>query len=255
MKEESIEQQEPIESSSLPLATIGSSAPLVIDLPDGQKLVVGNLDPGTVIEVATWRGTGRPDSRTNRLMLGVSSAEEEVATVSKDFKPALYQVKSEDDVEVTQANKNSLSYTVTSPRNVEEQIQRVPRLGNKLNKRFLVQFTVLMLIVGLLCAGLIGPGKLRIAHPLSGVSTSLGSAENSLVIIKRGTAGQPGDPVLADTSEPANSPIVAIVAAIDGTNYLLATNDGQIQTTSERVRGKVYFVIPFLGVLATLISK
>ena len=34
--------------------------PLVIDLPDGQKLVVGNLAAGSVIEVATWRGTGRP---------------------------------------------------------------------------------------------------------------------------------------------------------------------------------------------------
>jgi hypothetical protein len=46
--------------------------PLIIDLPDGQKLVVGNMVEGSVIEVATWRGTGRPDSRTSRLMLGMS---------------------------------------------------------------------------------------------------------------------------------------------------------------------------------------
>lgn len=52
-----------------------TESPLVIDLPDGQKLVVGNIPNGTVIEVATWRGTGRPDSRTNRMMLGVSNAE------------------------------------------------------------------------------------------------------------------------------------------------------------------------------------
>lgn len=58
--------------STLPLAD--QESPLVIDLPDGQKLVVGNIAHGTVIEVATWRGTGRPDSRTSRLMLGVSSA-------------------------------------------------------------------------------------------------------------------------------------------------------------------------------------
>jgi len=53
-----------------------SDSPLIIDLPDGQKLVIGNLANGTVIEVATWRGTGRPDSRTQRLMLGVSGAPE-----------------------------------------------------------------------------------------------------------------------------------------------------------------------------------
>ncbi len=52
-----------------------SDSPLVIDLPDGQKLVLGNMAAGNVIEVATWRGTGRPDSRTSRLMLGMSTAE------------------------------------------------------------------------------------------------------------------------------------------------------------------------------------
>ena len=68
---------EPVESSELPLTSRESQPPLVVDLPDGQKLVVGDLDPGTVIEVATWRGTGRPDSRTNRFMLGVSTNEAE----------------------------------------------------------------------------------------------------------------------------------------------------------------------------------
>jgi hypothetical protein len=62
------------EVSSLPIKQ--DQSPLVIDLPDGQKLVVGHLTNGSVIEVATWRGTGRPDSRTSRLMLGMSSATE-----------------------------------------------------------------------------------------------------------------------------------------------------------------------------------
>jgi hypothetical protein len=60
--------------SNLPMPV--SETPLVIDLPDGQKLVVGKMDAGSVIEVATWRGTGRPDSRTSRLMLGMSSSQD-----------------------------------------------------------------------------------------------------------------------------------------------------------------------------------
>lgn len=56
--------------SQLPLPA--TDTPVVIDLPDGQKLVIGQLASGSVIEVATWRGTGRPDSRTSRLMLGMS---------------------------------------------------------------------------------------------------------------------------------------------------------------------------------------
>jgi len=55
-----------------------SDNPLVIDLPDGQKLVIGKMSHGAVIEVATWRGTGRPDSRTSRLMLGVSHGNADV---------------------------------------------------------------------------------------------------------------------------------------------------------------------------------
>ena len=61
--------------SKLPLPLTDSA--LVIDLPDGQKIVVGKMTQGSVIEVATWRGVGRPDSRTSRLMLGVGSGNVE----------------------------------------------------------------------------------------------------------------------------------------------------------------------------------
>ena len=56
-----------------------SENPIVIDLPAGQKLVLGKLASGTVIEVATWHGTGRPDSRTSRLMFGISSTTPQIA--------------------------------------------------------------------------------------------------------------------------------------------------------------------------------
>ena len=61
--------------SKLPLPATDS--PLVIDLPDGQKIVIGKMNNGSVIEVATWRGVGRPDSRTSRLMLGVGNGSSE----------------------------------------------------------------------------------------------------------------------------------------------------------------------------------
>jgi hypothetical protein len=68
-----------------------SESALVIDLPDGQKLVVGKMTHGTVIDVATWRGTGRPDSRTNRMMLGMSNTEIET------------QIEEEEERQATQA--------------------------------------------------------------------------------------------------------------------------------------------------------
>jgi hypothetical protein len=65
-----------------------SDSALVIDLPDGQKLVVGKMSHGTVIEVATWRGTGRPDSRTNRMMLGMSNTEIEAQVQEEEQRQA-----------------------------------------------------------------------------------------------------------------------------------------------------------------------
>jgi hypothetical protein len=84
--------------TSLPLPS--SDSVLVIDLPDGQKLLVGKMNHGTVIEVATWRGTGRPDSRTNRLMLGMSSSDNESQVNSQD---------TEDDLVV---DKRSVKYWI-----------------------------------------------------------------------------------------------------------------------------------------------
>lgn len=59
--------------------------PLIVDLPDGQKLVVGKLADGSIIEIATWRGTGRPDSRTSRLMLGMANGQATQETKGEGF--------------------------------------------------------------------------------------------------------------------------------------------------------------------------
>ncbi len=72
--------------SKLPLPLTDSA--LVIDLPDGQKIVVGKMTQGSVIEVATWRGVGRPDSRTSRLMLGVGSGNVEEDSSVPENSPA-----------------------------------------------------------------------------------------------------------------------------------------------------------------------
>jgi len=84
--------------TSLPLPS--SDSVLVIDLPDGQKLLVGKMNHGSVIDVATWRGTGRPDSRTNRLMLGMSSSDSEAQVNSRE---------SEDEMVV---DKRSIRYWI-----------------------------------------------------------------------------------------------------------------------------------------------
>lgn len=71
--------------------------PLIVDLPDGQKLVIGELADGSIIEIATWRGTGRPDSRTSRLMLGMANGRAEQVGGSNVQQAGQGEVKSADD--------------------------------------------------------------------------------------------------------------------------------------------------------------
>ena len=80
----SANKHQPVEPTVTRIPLPVSETAMVIDLPDGQKLVVGKMSHGTVIEVATWRGTGRPDSRTNRMMLGLSSSEAEAEAKLKE---------------------------------------------------------------------------------------------------------------------------------------------------------------------------
>lgn len=88
-KEKEVTEKPKVTQIPLPI----SDSALVIDLPDGQKLVVGRMNHGTVIEVATWRGTGRPDSRTNRMMLGMSNTEIEA------------QIQEEEERQATQSER------------------------------------------------------------------------------------------------------------------------------------------------------
>jgi hypothetical protein len=118
-----------IPSRELPLSTVENTPPLMLDLPDGQQLVVGKLPDGIVIEIATWRGTGRPDSRTNRMMLGVSYDEAELEEkpkramlkkLKRENEPSLIEMSPvENVVTSTQAPEELLVVT-------EPEIETVP---------------------------------------------------------------------------------------------------------------------------------
>lgn len=107
--------------TTLPLPS--SDSVLVIDLPDGQKLLVGKMSHGTVIEVATWRGTGRPDSRTNRLMLGMSSS---------DSDPSVNSNEAEEDLVI---DKRSIKYWIWLAIQVSKKIRAVASINYSKIKR------------------------------------------------------------------------------------------------------------------------
>lgn len=57
-------------------ATHDTGRGLEIDLPQGQRVTIGALPPGTVLEIISWQGTGAPDASASRLLLGASTMPE-----------------------------------------------------------------------------------------------------------------------------------------------------------------------------------
>ena len=254
---------EPVEGQPLPLAAAHENPPLVVDLSEGQKLVVGNLDPGTVIEVATWRGTGRPDSRTNRLMLGVSTNEDENMPRSRSLPPVESVRQIQAPVEQTsqtatqQPERTGIIYSNLNPTRDAGQLAKVEnkdvKSKNVLKRVLIASGSVsTMAVIAFVLFGVIG---LQFAHPGAGLGTSMGSANTSVVLINPNAELVVGKSVLTDLPNTNENPTIAMVAAVNEKAILLATDTGYAQVRPELVRGKVVMLLPFIGAIANLVGN
>jgi hypothetical protein len=192
-------------------------APLVVDLPDGQKLMVGQLPPGTVVEIATWRGTSRPDSRTTRLLLGVSS-------VANDEQEA--------EVKVVP-------------------VEKVSRRARRNKRRFLPSLQGLVLTavtVGVLVGAFI-LSPLQLIHPTLGSSIGFGSAESSLIVTLPIENPSVGTPVLAYLGDDKSEVVFGTLSQSVQDAVLIQTSSGFAQTKESNVIGRSLLVVPFIGKL------
>jgi hypothetical protein len=250
-----------VEGEPLALSAAHENPPLVLDLPEGQKLVVGNLDPGTVIEIATWRGTGRPDSRTNRLMLGVSTNEDEGMPRSRSLPPVEQSappvVQSIEHPTSQQSERTGVIYSNLNPtRDVGGLAKIEPQKKKSRNILKLVLIATgsvsTMAAIAFILFGVIG---LQFAHPGAGIGTSMGAANTSVVLIKPDAEIVVGKSVLTDIPSSNENPTVAVVAAVNEKAILIATETGYAQVRPELVRGNVVMLLPFLGAVANLVGN
>ncbi len=199
--------------------------PFVLDLPDGQKLLVGELPPGTVIEVASWRGTDRPDNRTLRLVLGVSTeANDETSEIPQP------------------------EYS----RGPGSEAARRARAARRRQRAWIgILASSVAVILGALAFYL---SPLEIVHPSLGSSVGFGPANSALVV-----TGPPaeeyntGQLIVADTGR--NALAIGRVSAVTGDELLLQTDTGYIQVARDRVVGPSLLILPFVGYLFPIISN
>jgi len=334
------DEMEEVPARELPLSTIENTPPLMLDLPDGQQLVVGKLPDGIVIEIATWRGTGRPDSRTNRMMLGVSYDEDEteedkqrrsfrrkakrgndateivtpaisgvvqepsdvnllisapietapIETAPIETAPIEHQIVVENvdskpveadfveeisliaerevpefvPVERVETTRNLQDLYGARPRTQVQDVSDSPMLqrGHEIVRKpsrkpnsskgkfiALVKFLSAIAAVSLGIFLLLGPAGVRFTLPEGGLSTSLSSAYNAVVIVRESPDYQIGDTVVAAVQAPDKPYYFASIAAQSDTEFVLTENNLYHTTLRTDVKGKVLLVVPGAGFL------
>jgi hypothetical protein len=252
------------DTTELPLANRDEQPPLVVDLPEGQKLVVGKLEEGTVIEVASWKGTGRPDSRTSRLMLGITRDEldPEIEEVKRKFLKGNKKSRSALDDESVQLQPVSLQggasrvqtgvnfeYVTPTSTKTLDRVEAKQKKKIKRFKSFLIRnraeviFVTFVIALGLATTTL---GGISLTHPKSGVKISMGSVKDSLVAIKRGSKVAVGDQIIVSVDNQP-SPELVVVQGIASQSILTSVAGKYVAVKPSQVQGRVVAVFPYFG--------
>jgi hypothetical protein len=263
---------------------------MTVDLPNDQKLTFGNLKPNTIVEIATWKGVGAPDDQSVRMLIGASLQNQEelppvmgqvVEPVTAEVVPPSQEVReaiesspflAPDRIEGKkkaeapapseyQKINPELSWVLireaqkmgVSP--FKQELTRKSMKATKMKKSpktawlyFVGVIASLTLVVG----GLNVSGILAFDHPQVGPELPFGSATSSLVAIVPGSEPAAGDLAMATLEGQRN---LVRVDAVNNGSFTLATMAGSMDVTMEAIDGKVSFVVPFLGVLWTLVGQ
>ena len=221
-----------------------------VELPEGHQLIIGELPAGTVVEVATWQGVGRPDDTTNRFLLTADGPglqarrREELETVPEKkiaSEPTQDQQKAETGV--TRKSKDDAFLGVTS---LEKPISVPSTSQGKWKMRGRALFTgVAVIAIVVVLLNIIG---LSFTVPTIGSNTVFGNTTNSLVIYKRGTTASDNTPTIVVTTNGAKKEIILGAATIYGSSQLeLSTTKGLQIENANSVVGQSVVAIPFLG--------
>jgi len=87
----------------------------------------------------------------------------------------------------------------------------------------------------------------RVGHPQAGLTNALGSAESSLVIYQSAESYSVGQKVIAKSGDASLSPFLGEVTGATGDRYDVGNGRFSESLTGADIKGKMVFVIPFVG--------
>jgi hypothetical protein len=228
-----------------------------LELPEGHQLVLGELPPGTVVEVATWQGTGRPDETTNRFLLSASGSG--LQRRERSAQPSTGEVHAPNQREISAPEKSSsqsvgsigagASYLGMKTFGVDTPPTAMKQDGfawKKLGQGF---FTVVSIVaITSLVLSLCG---ISAVVPTRGAKTALGPSTNALVIYKKTPSVSIGNPTVAiGKVKGKDAYIFGPSNTFSKDTFQIETTAGQELVQSKNVVGRAFLAIPLIGVIA-----
>ena len=228
-----------------------------LELPEGHQLVLGELPPGTVVEVATWQGTGRPDETTNRFLLSASGSglqrrERNIQNPSSEISalndreisaPPKVSARSEGSIGAGASYLGMKTFGVDIP---PEQLKKKRIAWKNVGQ---AAFTTLSIIA--ITSLLLSLCGISAVVPTRGAKTALGPSTNALVIYKKSPSVTIGTPTVAllETGR-KNAYLFGPSNSFDQDTFQIETTAGQELVKSKDVVGRAFLAIPLVGIVA-----
>ena len=228
-----------------------------ISLPEGHKITIGELDPGTLVEIATWHGTGRPDESANRFLLsaeGIGLTRRRggeglpVKPVIRDSSDFNNQPASKTSYLPNQSTSSGLSdLTGFHPLNRESSTQADEKAENVwIGRGKSFGFTTLVVVLIGVIFQVYGLG---VAVPDQGPRTFFGSTTTSLVIYKKTKEVVSGNVMVVKTKAEGVTTVYFGAASINGEQLTLGLDGKNVTLGTRDIVGKGFFLLPFIGSL------
>ena len=229
-----------------------------VELPEGHQLIIGEMPPGTVVEVATWQGVGRPDESANRFLIttdGPGLRKRELEGTQQENEKNLPDPKLASMANLASLVKNSNAGNFLGVS--EEKIRSDHNLinnelapeGNSKWRNFgrgvftfvavISIFSVVLNILGV-----------SVTVPKRGAKFEFGSISNALVIYTRTNSPENHVPLVVKIIENGKPTIVVGPSTVfDAQNIKVDTTKGLEFVNTNGVIGKSMIAIPYLGAI------
>lgn len=223
-----------------------------LELPEGHQLVLGELAPGTVVEVATWQGTGRPDETTNRFLLsasghGLQRRERPTQDSQQENSPREIpapekrSTQSQGSIGAGASYLGMRTFGVDTPPEIRKEGNFWKKIGKTL-------FTgVSIIAITTLTLSLFG---ISAVVPTRGAKTALGPSTNALVIFKKTPSVSIGNPTVALIKVAGEKGyIFGPSNTFDQETFQIETTAGQELVAAKDVVGRAFLAVPLLGII------